>query len=208
MSHNQVRMTCFNLCFLLVIFLCIVALSHAYHYGLKVRGFDGWRHSQRASISSSSRNKKEIIAVKHKNQIHPQNDLIQLFASYDESPSGSAKESSSSNNNKPTSNIDLFAVGPRKPPKNTETEKKIEQLLSNLTTSSSTATTAVDYSGLIPASRGSQMELQAERLRLEAEKDQIAIDEARIDQEIVSCFIYDLGSRIRDSQVHLLDRNA
>ena len=131
----------------------------------------------------------------------------------DDKSSGEKKKSSSS------SNIDLFAAGERKIPKATVpvvnlfpkpvAEKSTTSVVDRIpvplsaptpVSSSSSVSTAGSKENALPlpavsvapsASRNNLIELQAELLRLEAEKEQLEIDQLRIDEEKVCEEIFD-----------------
>ena len=96
----------------------------------------------------------------------------------------------------PSSNIDLFAAGERKikapivpitpaaakpevPMNKAVDEVKSLNLAENVQIAATTSVTAPS------SSRNSMIELQAELLRLEAEKEQLEIDQLRLDEEKV-----------------------
>lgn len=100
------------------------------------------------------------------------------------------------------SNIDLFAAGERKIPKaptnSTPTQAEKEVVVAAEKTKPSSVDVGVVSSGITdvatpasasvasPASsRNSMIELQAELLRLEAEREQLEIDQLRLDEEKV-----------------------
>ena len=137
------------------------------------------------------------------------NSLCRLMAA-DDKTSGEKKKSSSS------SNIDLFAAGERKIPKATvpvvnlvAAEKTIASVVDRIpvplsapipVSSSSGKSTTGSNENVLPltaaslapsASRNNLIELQAELLRLEAEKEQLEIDQQRIDEEKVGGNVFE-----------------
>lgn len=115
---------------------------------------------------------------------------IALFASAeDKEPMDSDSSKSTTTSTKSTSNIDLFAVGPKRAP---TTSKKVDIIepVPSPTVSTPTTSLSSSASSLSPSagSRGNLMELQAEKLRLEAEKEQVVVDQARVEKDIVSTY--------------------
>lgn len=105
---------------------------------------------------------------------------FRLFSNGDSTVSKTNITTSEIKNPSSNINIELFAAGPKrqlKTPSSTPESILTPPIAQIVNT---TATTALPSSN-----RGSVLELQAEKLRLEAEKEQIQFDEIRIEKEMV-----------------------